>query len=107
MAATGWESHWCVLVGKGCQGSTMSKNYHRDDSLPYWKSNVDVDALLEDHAFRQDDAILMKGHFEGGFLRDHTFSWTFTPGVDYDPAIIFSVRERGRLVDILAMATHN
>jgi hypothetical protein len=82
----------------------MPTLYNRDESLPYWRNNIDVDALLEDLAIRQDDALTMRGHFEGAILGDHTFQFTFTPG-EGAPAIIFPVHdERGRLVDILAIA---
>jgi hypothetical protein len=49
------------------------------------------------------DAITMPGKFEAGILGDHTFSWTFTPG-EGDPALIFPVYERHRLVDLLAVS---
>ena len=72
--------------------------YNRDDSLPFWRANVDVDALYENHAHRPDcaqawlryrdvsescsgfqQAAMMRGHFEGGILCNHTYHWTFTP----------------------------
>ena len=72
--------------------------YHRD-LVPYWRSNVDVDSLFTAHSHRPDraqawlryrgvsenslafgQAVLMRGHFEGGVLGQHTFCWTFTPG---------------------------
>jgi hypothetical protein len=81
--------------------------YLCDDSLAYWKNNVAIESILEDFSFRQDDAIAMRGHFESGILGDHTYSFTFTPNHDDEPAIIFPVRAHGRLVDILAIATHD
>jgi hypothetical protein len=78
--------------------------YHRDESLPYWRSNIDVDALFEDLAIRQNDAVTMRGHFEAGILGDHTYQFTFTPGVDYEPAIVFPVYNNGWLCDLLAVA---
>ena len=89
------------------RNETMPNTYQRDPTLPFWKNNVAIESILEDFSFRQDDAILTKGHFEAGILGEHLFSWTFTPNHDDDPAIIFPVYERHRLVDLLAVASHD
>jgi hypothetical protein len=81
--------------------------YHRDPTVPYWRSNTDMDALLEDHAIRQGDALTMCGHFEAGILGDHTYSFTFTPNDHDEPAIVFPVYEKHRLVDLLAISQHD
>jgi hypothetical protein len=77
--------------------------YNRDSSLPYWKNNVAIEDILED--FANDGK--MPGHFEAGVLPDHAFFWTFTPGHDYEPALIFPVYNQRRLADILAIASHD
>jgi hypothetical protein len=99
--------------------------YHRDQTVPYWRSNIDVDQLFEAHAhsphrasawlrFRDVSvsssafwqAVIMRGHFEGGILGNHTYHWTFTPTPAGEPAIVLPVYERGRLVDLLAIHRH-
>src|SRR6266849_5632886 len=96
--------------------------YNRDDSLPYWRANVDVESLFENHAHRPDraqawlrhldvsesclgfqQATLMRGHFEGGILSNHTYHWTFTPGRKGDLAIVVPVYRDCRLVDFAAL----
>jgi hypothetical protein len=95
--------------------------YNRDDSVPYWRSNVDVDSLFAAHAHSPDraeawlkfrdvadpTAVMMRGHFEGGILGDHTYHWTFTPTHASGLAIVLPVYERGRLVDLLAISRHD
>jgi hypothetical protein len=104
----------------------LSAVYHRDPSVPYWKSNTDVDALFEAHQYRPEraqawlryrevsetchgfeQAVTMRGHFEAGSLGAHTYHWTFTPTFEGDPAIVLPVHEQGRLVDLLAIARHD
>jgi hypothetical protein len=100
--------------------------YHRDPRVPYWRSNVDVDFLFTAHSHRPDraqawlryrgvsenslafgQAVLMRGHFEGGILSQHTFCWTFTPTHVGELAVVLPVHEKGRLVDLLAIARHD
>jgi|ERR1700687_125959 len=100
--------------------------YNRDPSVPFWRANVDVDTLFENHSHRPEraqawlryrdvsetclgfeQATLMRGHFEGGILGNHTYHWTFTPTHKGEPALVFPVYEQGRLVDLLAVARHN
>ena len=47
------------------------------------------------------------GHFEGGILGQHTFSWTFTPTHLGELAVVLPVHEQRRLVDLLAIARHD
>jgi hypothetical protein len=81
----------------------LSKIYQRDPSLPFWRSNICVEQLLEDFAI---NGTQMRGHFEGGILGDHCFSWTFTPNREDEPALIFPVYDNLRLVDLLAISSH-
>jgi hypothetical protein len=92
--------------------------YDRDPTVPFWRSNVDVDSLFAAHAHRPDraqawlkfrdasepTAVMMRGHFELGILGDHTYHWTFTPGRKGDLAITIPVLNGGRLVDFVSMA---
>jgi hypothetical protein len=84
--------------------------YSRDESVPYWRANVDVDSLFAAYAHRADraqawlrfrdvtatDAVMMRGHFELGLLCDHTYNWTFTPTHSGGLAIVFPVYEQHR-----------
>ncbi len=100
--------------------------YNRDPSVPFWRSNVDVDSLFTAHSYRPEraqawlrhryvsescsafgQAVMMRGHFEGGILGQHTFCWTFTPTHVGEPAIVLPVYEDYRLVDLLAIARHD
>ena len=100
--------------------------YNRDSTVPFWRSNVDVDSLFTAHAHRPEraqawlryrnvsesssgfaQAAMMRGHFEGGILGQHTYHWTFTPTYKGEPAIVLPVHEQGRLVDLLAIARHD
>jgi hypothetical protein len=100
--------------------------YHRDPSVPFWRSNVDVDSLFENHSHRPERAqawlryrnvsescygferaTTMKGHFEGGILSNHTFHWTFTPGREGDSVIVIPVFNEYRLADFVAMSRHD
>jgi hypothetical protein len=100
--------------------------YHRDPTVPFWRFNVDADALFEAHAHCPDraqawlsyrnvseicsgfrHAVMMRGHFEGGILGNHTYSWTFTPIHSGDLAIVMPVFHDHRLVDFVAMSRHN
>jgi hypothetical protein len=100
--------------------------YDRDATVPFWRSNVDVDSLFAAHAHRPDraqswlrfrdvsescttfgQAVTMRGHFEGGILGNHTYHWTFTPINSGELAIVLPVYEDFRLVDLLAVSRHN
>jgi hypothetical protein len=99
--------------------------YDRDPSVPFWRSNVDVDSLFAAHAhqperaqawlqFRDvtetgtlERAVMMRGHFELGILCNHTYHWTFTPTYIGELAIVLPVYEDCRLVDLLAIARHD
>jgi hypothetical protein len=100
--------------------------YDRDPSVPFWRSNVDVDSLFSAHAHRPERAkawlnyrnvsetchgferaVMMHGHFEGGVLCNHTFCWTFTPGRKGGLALALPVFNEYRLVDIVAMSRHD
>jgi hypothetical protein len=100
--------------------------YQRDPSVPFWRANIDVDALFENHAHRPEraqawlryrdvaencfgfqHAMLMRGRFEGGILNGHTYCWTFTPTFEGEPAIVLPVYDQGRLVDLVAMSRHD
>jgi hypothetical protein len=100
--------------------------YDRDPTVPFWRSNVDVDSLFTAHAHRPEraqawlryrdvsescttfgQAVMMRGHFEGGFLGLHTYHWTFTPTYDGELAIVLPVYEDCRLVDLLAISRHD
>src|ERR1700682_21405 len=84
--------------------------YHRDPTVPFWRLNVDADALFEAHSHLPDraqawlrnrnvaescsgfqQAVVMRGHFEGGILGNHTYHWTFTPTHSGDLAIVIPV----------------
>jgi hypothetical protein len=100
--------------------------YDRDPTVPFWRSNVDVDALFENHSHRPEraqawlryrdvsescaafrQAVVMRGHFESGLLGYHTYCWTFTPSYTGDLAIVLPVYEDCRLVDLLAISRHD
>jgi hypothetical protein len=95
--------------------------YHRDPTVPFWRSNVDVDSLFTAHAHRPEraqawlkfrdasypSAVMMRGHFELGLLDDHTYCWTFTPTHSGALAVVFPVYEKFRLVDLLAISRHD
>jgi hypothetical protein len=100
--------------------------YHRDPTVPYWRSNTDIDSLFTAHTHRPERAqawlrhrqvsqscfgferaIMMKGHFEGGILGDHCYSYTFTPGRRGDLAIALPVFNEYRLADIVAVSRHD
>lgn len=95
--------------------------YCRDDSLPYWQANVDVESLFQNFAHNPEKAkawlryrkvaetcigferaVMMNGHFEGGVLSNHTFCWTFTPGRKGDLAIVVPAGN-----DFVAMSRHD
>jgi hypothetical protein len=97
--------------------------YHRDPTVPFWRFNVDADALFEAHAHRPDraqawlrhrnvskscpgfrDAVMMKGHFEAGILSNHAYHWTFTPGHEGDLAIAIPVLHDCRLADFVVIS---
>jgi hypothetical protein len=96
--------------------------YDRDPSVPFWRSNVDVDSLFAAHAHRPERAqawlqfrdvsatgtleraVMMRGHFELGILCNHTYHWTFTPTYIGELAIVLPVYEDCRLVDLLAIS---
>src|SRR3978361_398609 len=100
--------------------------YSRDSSLPYWQNNVCAKSIFDGFrlgpgraqawlrhycvfegcsGFRQ--ATMMRGHFEGGVLHNHTYHWTFTPTYKGELAIVLPVRDGGRLVDLVAISRHD
>ena len=100
--------------------------YNRDSTVPYWRSNTDVESLFAAHAHNPDRAqawlryrnvsescfgferaVMMRGHFEGGILGNNTYHWTFTPGRKGGLALVLPVFNEYRLVDIVAMSRHN
>jgi hypothetical protein len=100
--------------------------YHSDPTVPFWRSNVDVDSLFTAHAHRPEraqawlrwryisestaefrQAVMMRGRFEFGLLGYHTFCWTFTPTYTGELAIVLPVYEDYRLVDFLAISRHD
>jgi hypothetical protein len=100
--------------------------YDRDSTVPFWRSNVDVDSLFTAHAHRPEraqawlryrdvsetctafrQAVMMRGHFEAGSLGAHTYHWTFTPIYKGDLAIVVPVFREYRLVDFVAMSRHD
>jgi hypothetical protein len=100
--------------------------YHRDPAVPFWRLNVDAEALFDAHAHRPErsqawlryrnvsetcsgfkQAVVMRGHFEGGILGNHTYHWTFTPNTNGDLAIVVPVFRNCRLVDFVAMSRHD
>jgi hypothetical protein len=100
--------------------------YNRDDSLPYWQNYVDAESIFQAFAHRPERAkawlryrnvsetcsgferaVMMHGHFEGGILHNHTYSWTFTPGRRGDLAIVVPVVSGYRLVDFVAISRHD
>jgi hypothetical protein len=99
--------------------------YHRDPTVPYWRSNVDIDSLtafahrperaqawlrhrnVSETSAGFEQATMMNGHFEGGILGNHTYNWTFTPGRKGDLAIALPVFNEDRLADIVAMSRHD
>jgi hypothetical protein len=98
--------------------------HDRDPSVPFWRSNVDVDSLFTAHAHNPerakswlryrdvtntiaDEAVMMRGHFELGMLGHHTYHWTFTPTHAGELAIVLPVYEDFRLVDLLAISRHD
>src|ERR1700682_2909163 len=108
-----------------CSSASLAA-YHRDPTVPFWRSNVDVDSLFTAHAHRPDraqawlrwrcvseacfgfkHAVMMRGHFEGGILGNHTYHWTFTPGRKGDLAIVVPVFNDCRFVDFVAMSRHD
>jgi hypothetical protein len=107
-------------------GISRSAIYHRDPTLPFWRSNVDTDAVFWAHAQRPDRAqawlryrevldscygfqraVMMRGHFEGGILGNHTYYWTFTPGRKGDLAIVLPAYNECRLIDFVALSRHD
>jgi len=108
-----------------CSSASLAA-YHRDPTVPFWRSNVDVDTLFEIHSHRPEraqawlryrdvsesctvfgQAVMMRGHFEGGILGNHTYHWTFTPTCTGELAIVIPVFNDCRLVDLIAMSRHN
>ena len=106
--------------------TAVSSSYHRDPTVPFWRFNVDADALFEAHAHRQGraqawlryrdvsescsgfgHAVMMRGHFEGGVLGNHLYHWTFTPIHSGDLAIVMPVFHDHRLIDFVALSRHD
>jgi hypothetical protein len=98
--------------------------YDRDPSVPFWRSNTNVDSLFAAHAhsheraqawlrFRDatdtitNEAAMVRGHFELGLLAYHTYTWSFTPTHKGEPAIVLPVYENFRMVDLLAISRHD
>jgi hypothetical protein len=100
--------------------------YHRDPTVPFWRFNVDADALFEAHAHHPDraqawlryrdvsegcsgfrSAVMMRGHFEGGLLGNHTYCWTFTPTYLGELAIVLPVYHDCRRNDFVALSRHD
>jgi hypothetical protein len=95
--------------------------YSRDSSLPYWQNNVATESVFDAFSYGPEraqawlryrnvsetsigfqQAVMMRGHFEGGILGNHTYHWTFTPGRRGDLAIIVPVQN-----DFVAMSRHD
>lgn len=103
----------------------MFSQYYNDESLPFWRMNVDATALFEAHAhnperakawlcFRDvseteiiDSAKMMRGTFELGILSDHTFNWTFTPTPLGELAVVIPIFGQCGMVDILAVSRYD
>jgi hypothetical protein len=104
-------------------GTSSSLFYYRDPTLPFWLSNVDADSLFSAQAHRPEraqawlrhrnvsetcsgfrDAVMMRGHFEGGILDGHTYHWTFTPGGRGDLAVTVPIHGDYRIIDFVAMS---
>src|SRR5260370_20769028 len=100
--------------------------YHRDSTVPFWRSNIDVEQLFAAHGHNTERAqawlryrnvsescigferaVMIRGHFEGGILGHHTYQWTFTPTYKGETAIALPVFNDYRLVDIVVMSRHN
>jgi hypothetical protein len=100
--------------------------YDRDPTVPFWRSNVDVDSLFTAHAHRPNraqawlryrdvaetcsgfaQAVMMRGHFEAGSLGSHTYHWTFTPNYSGGLAIVVPIYQDCRLADFVAMSRHD
>jgi hypothetical protein len=97
--------------------------YDRDPTVPFWRANIDIDALFEAHGHRaeraqawlryrnvSDDcqaferAVMMRGIFRDAILYQHTYSWTFTPTYKGDLAFVLPVFNDWRLVDCIAVS---
>jgi hypothetical protein len=96
--------------------------YHRDPTVPFWRSNTDVEQLFEAHAYHPEhaqawlewryvseqttfeQAVMMRGRFELGLLGYHTYTWSFTPTHTGEPAIVLPVYHDCRMVDLLAIS---
>ena len=95
--------------------------YLRDSSLPYWQNYVATESIFDAFSYGPErahawlryrnvsetcigfkQAIMMPGHFEGGVLSNHTYSWTFTPGCRGDLAIVVPAGN-----DFVAMSRHD
>jgi hypothetical protein len=103
----------------------MSTIYSRDPSVSFWRSNSDVDQIFESFAHRPEraqswlqwyyvseqatfeQAVMMRGKFELGYLGYHTYTWSFTPTHTGDLAVVLPVYEDCRMVDLLAMSRHD
>lgn len=96
--------------------------YSNDDSLPFWRANIDALTLFEAHAHRPEraqawlrhldvsescvafhEAVLMRGRFEPGTQVAYTYNWRFTPTHAGALAIVLPVFDQRRLVDMLAI----
>jgi hypothetical protein len=96
--------------------------YHRDPSVPFWRSNADIEQLYEAHGHNpararawlcwrsstdSGPAVMMRGHFELGLLTSRTYHWTFTPTHTGGLAIVLPVYDACRMVDMLAISRHD
>jgi hypothetical protein len=50
---------------------------------------------------------MMRGHFEGALLSNHTYCWTFTPTYSADLAIVLPVYDGCRIIDFVALSRHD
>ncbi|EKS38751.1 hypothetical protein [Afipia clevelandensis] len=99
--------------------------YEYDPEVPYWRADVDAQALYDAHGrvgpevtdlllelelakpSGVDDigpVAIMDGRFSDAYLGDHTFTWIFTPGEGPDSAIVIPIWQDGRVVDLLALS---
>jgi hypothetical protein len=102
----------------------MTSFYHRDPSVPFWRSNLNAEQLFEAHGHSPHrarawlewrgvsdsctgQAVMMRGRFELGLLAYHTFHHTFTPTHKGGLAIVLPVYEDFRMVDLLAISRHD
>ena len=93
-------------------------DYEFDESVPFWRSDVDVAALYAKYATSGDELCdelfldvdiapaEMRGRFEMLISDSRVHHWTFTPGAGNDRALAIPVVEDGAMVDIVAVGDH-